>query len=114
MTRCLTLPSLEDGLAVSEEEQWFTTSQLGSPSFSSPASATSMPSLEQPTASIEEGYIYASTSESPFVREEPPHIPEGYNFNQAEWSSYEEEQSTPSASMAYRGEIFALNAAANV
>ena len=37
-------------------EQWFTTSQLGSPSFSSPASATSMPSLEQPTASFEEGH----------------------------------------------------------
>ena len=85
-------------------EQWFTTTELGSPSFSSPASASSMPFLEQPTASFEEGRVSSlSHRHSPATQQ-----------NSVEWSSYEEEQSSPTASMAYRGEIFAFAAAATV
>ena len=78
-----------------------------------------MPSLEQPTASSEEGpYIYAKEKEHFYVQPLNPNLSytpySPAQHNQAEWSSYEEEQSTPSASMAYRGEIFAFSAAASV
>ena len=85
-------------------EQWFTTSQLGSPSFSSPASVSSMPPLEQPTASFEEGSASsypASASSSP-ASSSLHHDSSTTQQNSVDWSSYEEELSTPSASMAYR------------
>ena len=75
-----------------------TMSDFGSPLSSSTAPHTSMPSLEERTVSFEEGSVSdavdASTSQA---------------SGQEEGSSSSEELST--ASVAFRGEIFALNTA---
>ena len=145
MTRCLTLPSLEDGLAVPEE------GSNGSPLhslvlhhfhhlhlllqchlWSNPLHqlrrGTSTPPSLSRLSCVRSCPTYQRTTISTLLHT--------LLNNQAEWSSYEEEQSTPSAamayheflrnvvhaeeqstpsaSMAYRGEIFAFAAAASV
>ena len=75
-----------------------TMADFGSPLSSSTATRTSMPSLEERTVSFQEGSMsdatHASTSQA---------------SGQEEWGSSDGEPSI--ASVAFRGEIFALNAA---
>ena len=60
-----------------------------------------MPSLEQPTASFQEGSVHANLSQTSSSRRD----------GHEEWgSALDEEQSIP-ASAAFRGEIYALNTA---
>ena len=78
-----------------------TMSDFGSPSSSSTTQNTSMPSLEQPTASFQEGSVRASEHQTSSTQES----------GQDEWSSVHEDDPHITASVAFRGEIYALNAA---
>ena len=89
---------------VSGREQWMTTSDFGSPLSSSTAQSTSMPSLEQPTTSFQEGSGQASLNQTSSSR----------GSSQGEWSSVDEDEPSITASVAFRGEIFALNATSNL
>ena len=89
---------------VSVREQWMTTSDFGSPWSSSTAQSTSMPSLERPTTSFQEGSGQASLNQASSSR----------GSSQGEWSSVDEDEPSITASVAFRGEIFALNATSNL
>ena len=62
-----------------------------------------MPSLEQPSTSFQEGSGQADLNQSSSQRS-----------SRGEWSSLEEEESSITASMAFRGEMFALNTISHV
>ena len=78
-----------------------TMSDFGSPSSSPTTQNTSMPSLEQPTASFQEGSVRANGRQTSSMQES----------GQDEWSSVDEDDPPITASVAFRGEIYALNAA---